>query len=84
MVHNAEVLGGMMEPVNCTHMHISWYNNATDKGGTIHEDVFYKDHPNYEHMPPVTQAPETKAEHAAWWAWYEAAGGTTVEINEKG
>ena len=58
------------EPVNRTHMHISWYNNTTNTGHTIHEDVFYKDHLNYEHMPHVTQAPETKAEHAAWWAWY--------------
>ncbi len=63
-----------MEPVNHTHMHIGWYNDATNTGRTMHEDVFYKDHPNYLHMPLVTQAPGTKAEHDAWWAWYKQQG----------
>ena len=64
----------LMEPVNCTSMSVSWYNDATSTGCTTFEDVFYKDHPNYEHMPPVTRAPETKAEHVAWWAWYKQQG----------
>ena len=59
-----------METVNHTTLHINWYNGATHKSGCIEEDVFYKDHPNYERMPPVTKAPETKAEHRAWWKWY--------------
>ena len=63
-----------MEPVNCTHMHIFWHNLENNKVGTMHEDVFYKDHPNYERMPDVTRVPETKAEHAAWWEWYKQQG----------
>ncbi len=63
-----------MEPINHTSMSISWYNDATNTGCTTYKDVFYKDHLNYEHMPPVTQAPETKAEHAAWWEWHEQQG----------
>ena len=73
-----------MEPVNHVTIYTAWYSRATPECGTIIEDVFYKDYPDFLLMRGQPQSPETKAEHAAWWAWYEAAGGTSVEINEKG
>ena len=65
-----------MEPVNHTTMHISWHITTTVKCATNEQDIFYKDHPNYLTMPQATQSPVVKADHAAWWKWYE---GDTVE-----
>ncbi len=72
--HSVFGLGGTMEPVNHTFILIGWWNQETGESDTRREDVFYKDCPNYEHMPEVTQGPETEAEHAEWWAWYKQQG----------
>ena len=62
----------MKEPTNKTWIGVAILDPVAGTSKSWSEDVYYKDHPDYSGMPGPTKAPETKAEHAAWWAWYKS------------